>query len=128
MNRIEQIEKEIESLEKQLSEKDQEFMDTTNSYEAYSKKRAPYTEKIARLDRELRLLLTPEFKRSVEKHDDVMSLESFVECVNSGGFIDYDGFGNYVKDGKISNIEIYPSDVKHNSLRKDFDTIVWYNR
>jgi hypothetical protein len=61
-------------------------------------------------------------------YGDVMTLEHFIENVKDGGFIDYDGFGNYVKDGKMSNIEIYPSDVKHNMIRKDFDTIIWFNR
>jgi len=61
-------------------------------------------------------------------YGDVMPLTEFIENVECGGFIDYDGSGNYVKDGKMSNITIYPSDVKHNMVRKDFDTIIWFNR
>lgn len=61
-------------------------------------------------------------------YGDVMSLESFIECVKDGGFIDYDGFGYYVKDGKESNVMIIPSDVKRKRIRTDFDTVIWFNR
>jgi len=57
-----------------------------------------------------------------------MPLDKFIDFVKEGGFIDYDGFGNYVKNNEISDIEIYPSDLKYHSIRKDFDTIIWFNR
>ena len=128
MERVAQIEKEIEELESVLDSKDSEFMETTNSFEEYSEKRRPYTSKIAKLDRERRLIMPAIMGDAVGKDDDVMSLKEFIKCCKDGWFIDYDGFGRYVKDGKESNIDIYPSDVKHNSIRNDFDTIVWYNR
>lgn len=84
--------------------------------------------KVSKLSREYRLLKEPVFREPDYFDDDIMSLSHFIECVECGGFIDYDGFGCYVRDGKVSDIEIYPSDLKHNSIRKDFDTIVWYNR
>lgn len=61
-------------------------------------------------------------------YGDVMLLSDFIDNVKGGGFIDYDGFGNYCRDNKMSNIEIYPSDVKRESIRTDFDTIIWFNR
>lgn len=48
--------------------------------------------------------------------------------MKSGGFIDYDGSGNYARDGKMSNISIYPSDVNRKAIRRDFDTVVWFNK
>jgi len=57
-----------------------------------------------------------------------MTVEDFVECVVSGGFIDYDGSGTYVKDGRLTNITINPSDVRHDAIRKEFTEIVWFNR
>ena len=58
----------------------------------------------------------------------VMSLKDFIDNVNDGGFIDYDGHGRYVKDKKMTDIMIYPSDVKSGYIRKNFDTIIWFNR
>jgi hypothetical protein len=50
-------------------------------------------------------------------------------CIgNYGGFIDYDGIGNYATNTQMSNIEIYPSDIKSGTYRKDFTHIVWFNR
>ena len=72
--------------------------------------------------------MLPVFENEIPDYGDVMPLKEFIECCKSGGFIDYDGSGSYVKDGKESNISIYPSDVKFNSIRTDFDTIIWYNR
>jgi hypothetical protein len=101
--------------------------DPSGSWEKYRAHMRPAWEKTARLGREKRMLMTPEFEE-LSDYGDVMSLEHWLECVNCGGFIDYDGHGRYVRDGKESNIEIYPSDVEHNSIRKDFDTIIWFNR
>jgi hypothetical protein len=127
MERLEQIEKEIDELEDFLSENDDKFMKETSDVYGYMEKREPYTKKINKLDRERRLIMPAVISGDVKAGND-MSLEHFIECCNSGGFIDYDGFGRYVKDGKEYDIDIYPSDVKHNSIRKDFDRIVWFNR
>jgi hypothetical protein len=43
-----------------------------------------------------------------------MSLESFIDC--DGGGID--GSGNYMKDGLVSDISIYPSDIESGLIRK----------
>lgn len=87
----------------------------------------PFNRKCAEISRKLRMIRIPNF-RELSSFGHVMSLEEFISAVECGGFIDYDGFGSYVKDGKESNITIYPSDVKHGAIRKDFDTIIWYNR
>ena len=101
--------------------------DAAGSFERYRAHMKPATEKIARLGREKRMLMTPEFEE-LSDYGDVMSLEHFLDCVKGGGFIDYDGFGKYVRDGRESNIEIYPSDIQYGSIRDDFDTIIWFNK
>lgn len=126
--RVEKLEKEIAEIEEFLSSKDDEFMAKTKSYDEYSEKRRPYTSKISKLDRQRRLIMPAVAQKKVRAKDDVMSIKAFIDCCKSGGFIDYDGYGRYVKDGVEYNVEIIPSDVKHNSIRKDFDTIVWFNR
>lgn len=128
MERLEQIEKEIDELEDFLRDNDDKFIKETKDVYGYMAKREPYTEKINELDRERRLIMPAEIVDDIPDYGDVMSLKGFIECCESGGFIDYDGSGDYVKDGKRYNISIYPSDVENNAIRKDFDTIVWFNR
>jgi len=122
---LEEVYEEIEALEK--SEPPYDENDPQGSWEKYRAHMKPAWRKEAKLGREKRMLMTPEFDE-LSDFGDVMSLEHFLECVNEGGFIDYDGFGRYVRDGKESNIEIYPSDIQHKSVRDDFDTIIWFNR
>jgi hypothetical protein len=122
---LEKVHEEIEELEKTEPPYDPD--NPAESFEKYKAHMKPGWNKQRKLGREKRMLMTPEFKE-LSTYGDVMTLKHWLECVNSGGFIDYDGSGNYVRDGKESNISIYPSDVRHNSIRNDFDTIIWFNR
>ena len=47
---------------------------------------------------------------NVDKSDDHMTLKRWEECCDSGGFIDYDGFGELAGKNIKSNIIIKPSD------------------
>ena len=127
MNKVDEIEAKIEQLEEVLEKKETKIHKSCKSWDEYSEYMKPERKQIAELSRELRLIKKPEYSELPE-FGDTMTLEHFISCVDCGGFIDYDGSGNYVKDGKMSDISIYPSDVKHNKVRKDFDTIVWFNR
>jgi hypothetical protein len=123
--RLQEIEKELEVVRKQIHQ--MELNDPCGGWDEFCIYMKPVWNKQAKLDREKRMLITPEFS-DLSDFGDVMSLDHFIECVKCGGFINYDGFGNYVRDDKESNIEIYPSDIKHGAVRKDFDTIIWFNR
>ena len=79
------------------------------------------------LDSQMRMIQPPEYSE-LPDYGEVMSLDEFISNCNDGGFIDYDGSGNYVKDGKKSNITIYHSDVKNGNIRNDFDSVIWFNR
>lgn len=75
-----------------------------------------------------------------------MTTKRFVECVKSGGFIDYDGFGYYATKNKMTDKVVYPSHItgktkvfsyKTGKFRivkvkekfdKSFSHIVWFNR
>ncbi len=61
-------------------------------------------------------MIMPYKLSELSDYGDVMPLKDFIRNVESGGFIDYDGYGYYVKDNKETNIMIRPSDVKHNSI------------
>lgn len=97
------------------------------SYEEYLTYLEPEQSKIETLSKELRMQMEPEYSK-LPDYGDVMSLQDFIENCEDGSFIDYDGFGNYVKNNQMSNISIYPSDIKAKKVRKDFDTIIWFNR
>ena len=62
--------------------------------------------------------------------DYVMTIQEFIDTVKYGGFIDYDGYGNYANADMKSNAMVYPSDVEKGLMEKDerFTHIVWYNR
>jgi hypothetical protein len=97
------------------------------SYSAFVKILDPYSKKIQKLSREKRLLMIPEFE-DVPNYGDMMTLNEFIKNCKSGGFIDSDGYGNYIRDDKMSDINIYPSDIRENKYRTDFTHIVWFNK
>jgi len=125
MNEIE-LRDEIDKLYILLEKKERKW-DNTKPYDEYREYVRPEYKKINEFGRQLRMIQSYRLNE-LPDFGDVMSLEHFIECVDCGGFIDYDGFGYYVKDGKESDIEIHPSDIKYNMVRKDFDTIIWFNR
>jgi hypothetical protein len=125
MERLEQIEQEIEVLRKKVQEK--ENNDPTHCWEEFCKYMDKEWKALAKLDREKRMIMPHELSE-LPDYGDVMTIKDFIEAVNDGMFIDYDGSGNYVKDNKKTDIKIYPSDVEHNSIRTEFDTIIWFNK
>jgi hypothetical protein len=124
--KLRELEEQLKIAEEEYSERWKSVPDNLDflQYEEYM---SEAVSKVREIGRKIRMMKEPTFEE-LPDHGDVMSLEQFIECVKSGGFIDYDGFGHYVKDGKESDITIYPSDLKHNAIREDFDTIIWYNR
>ncbi len=59
--------------------------------------------------------------------DDVYTIKEFKELCESNALIDYDGFGEPVKDNKADNsIAIKPSNL--DNIPDDATHIVWYNR
>lgn len=123
--RLAEIEIEIELVRSEISIKEEN--DPCDGWDEFCEYMKPEWDKLAKLDRERRMIMTPEFSE-LPTYGDVMSLKNFIGNVKCGGFIDYDGHGRYVRDGKESNITIHPSDVKHKAIRKDFDTIIWFNK
>lgn len=95
-----------------------------DEYKSYFKK---YEDNIDTASIAYRLVKIPTFK-DIPKVGNRMSLVDFIDCCNGGGFIDYDGFGNYIKDDMMSDISIYPSDIKGGNIRDDFNEIIWFNR
>jgi hypothetical protein len=125
--RLQELEIEIELARTAISIKEEN--DPCDGWDEFCEYMQPEWDALAKLDRERRMIMTPELTdREFDADDDVMSLEDFIIAVKDGMFIDYDGHGRYVKGNQESNIHIYPSDVQHKSIRKDFDTIIWFNK
>ena len=58
----------------------------------------------------------------------LLTWEEFVNAVNCGAFIDYDGFGNYALVDQMTNKMIRPSDIKKGNILHGFTHVMWYNR
>jgi len=131
MNRVEEIEAEIDRLDEIVRTKEKSWdytVEFTNeNYRKFIEYLKPENDKIAELSREKRLIMPYELSE-LPNYGDVMTIKKFIACVKAGGFIDDDGYGYYVKDGKKTDVTIHPSDVHHKALRKGFDTIIWFNR
>jgi len=59
---------------------------------------------------------------------DLMTLDEFINDVESGMFIDYDGFGCYATMDEETKIMVRPSDLKRGLIKKEYPLIVWFNR
>ena len=56
-----------------------------------------------------------------------MTVQEFYECCAVGLFIDYDGSGRYVEDGKMASIGVSPSSILK-KIDDRFSHVVWFNR
>lgn len=64
---------------------------------------------------------------------DLIELKDFIEYVQEGGFIDYDGNGCWATDKYYLNkfdLHVYPSQIRNGeTVPPDWAThVVWYNR
>lgn len=67
------------------------------------------------------------YTEQFDKDDgDLMTVKDFVNSVADGMFIDYDGYGNPVRNNRLANIDIFPSQV--HEIPDTATHILWYNR
>lgn len=66
--------------------------------------------------------------KDIPDYGDHMPLEDFVECCKDGMFIDYDGWGHYASEKKMSTKIIRPSNVTDGTYKKNFSHVVWFNK
>jgi hypothetical protein len=66
--------------------------------------------------------------KPIPRYGHIFTMEDFLDCVNCGGFIDYDGFGYYATKNVCIEKPIYPSDVKAGDFDASFSHIIWFNR
>lgn len=126
----------IKEIERQLNvardEYDKAFsklpMDINYSFKQLEEDLKPYTEKVSQLSKLYRLHCPIGELSEIPDYGDVMKMEDFVESCKNGWFIDYDGYGNYIQDDKMTDIVILPSDIKSGVFRRNFEKIIWFNR
>lgn len=129
MKDIEQLEQEKQTIIDERQKVIDGFDFEHKSLEEWEEELEPFNQKVSRL------IFLIESQTDVEWEDlpsygDLMTKESWLECVNGGGFIDYDGSGNYSDGERMSNKSVSPSDVDADQIMKneEFTHIVWFNR
>jgi len=127
---LDYIEKRIDELDDILEKKDK-LWDFSKPFDKYNEYRKSEISEQSRLYARKRMIMEPTYE-NIPDYGNVMPLDTFIYCVKEGEFIDYDGYGHYiekfVEKDMMTNIEIYPSDVKNGNIRKEFSKIIWFNR
>jgi hypothetical protein len=103
-------------------------IDENYSFKKLEEDLKPYSDKVSELSKLYRLNRPINKIEEIPTYGDVMSLNKFIRYCKLGGFIDYDGYGNYCTEDKMTDIVILPSDIKAGLYRKDFKKIIWFNR
>lgn len=123
MERLKEIEKELDMLDEESSKAFQ-----LPTIEEYMERCEEIWEMKMPLLHERNMLSEPEWKEA--EFADLMTIEEFQECCESGGFIDDDGFGLYSDGKRESNIGAYPSMFEAGLIarRPEFTHVSWYNK
>ena len=62
----------------------------------------------------------------------VIELDEFIKDCESGGFVDYDGFGYYsnsqTEHEDSDELRVRPSQIKEGIINRDYKYVHWYNR
>lgn len=98
-----------------------------DSYTEWLRTMEPEQSQINELNAKMKLIKAPEFEE-IPDYGDCMTIGDFIECCKDGNFIDYDGFGYYATEDKMTDICVYPSEIMSGVYRKDFPKVVWFNR
>ena len=61
-------------------------------------------------------------------YGDLIPMEEWIDCVKSGGFIDYDGHGYYALENCRTRIVVRPSDLANGMVDQTFTHVLWMNR
>jgi hypothetical protein len=125
--RIAQLEKEMDVLSTKMTDIENECAKKNMPWNEYLKTVEPHTKAYFKALNEYRMIVTPEME-SIPDYGDHMTMEDFVDCCKSGGFIDCDGSGVYATATEMSDIGIQPSEIMSGNYRKDFTHVVWFNK
>lgn len=65
--------------------------------------------------------------KQIPSYGDHMTLQDFIDSVECGAFIDYDGTGYYATEKHITDIVVYPSDITM-GFDRQWSHVVWFNK
>ena len=66
------------------------------------------------------------YDMDLSNYGELMTVGEFRKAVEFGSFIDYDGYGHPVRDGKMSQELVCPSQVM--LLPEDATHVIWFNK
>ena len=70
----------------------------------------------------------------IPDYGDIMTVEEFEECVESGAFIDYDGHGYFCNpetNVRDCSWKVFPSTIgtlAYKTQRSQWSHVIWFNR
>ena len=64
----------------------------------------------------------------IPDYGDLMTMQDFIACCQSGGFIDYDGHGCLSDGVSMSDTIILPSHIASGNYPKGYSHVVWFNK
>ena len=99
------------------------------SYDEFLEKLKPELTILHQFERIKRFIQPVMRWNELSEYGNIYEIKEFKTMCEDGGFIDYDGHGYYVKNGKESDIMVKPSYITLGFIRdKEFDSIIWYNK
>lgn len=122
----EEIEKKYDELDNAINELWQQCWRDEITFEEY--KNSALHKEFREISREYRKVCDYRLEDDIPSYGDLMTLQKFVSSCKGGGFCNSDGWGNYATKDKMSDIEVYPSDIIAGVYREDFTHVVWFNR
>lgn len=124
----EELVREEEALDAEYDKLSDECANEGLPYQAFKEKATPIRQKIYFVSKYKRLKQSPSLEYDKEWNGNVYTIEQFIELSESGGFMDYDGYGYYATHNAKSDILIYPSDILEHIYRDDFTHVIWFNK
>ena len=98
------------------------------SWEAACNKLRPVATEMYLIGKEMRLKKEPTMTFGKKWKGKLISIEEFSEMSRSGKINDTNNVGYYATETGQSDIEIYPSDVIDDKIRKDFYYVILYKK
>ena len=130
MDELKQLKEDLERAWDNYEKKQNSLDIGTLSLQEWEAALNPYTEKINNINHKIKLIEDIEWG-DIPEYGDLMTMKDWLYSVECGGFIDYDGHGNYSDGERLAeNKMIKPSHVKNNRILKnpEFTHVVWFNR
>lgn len=65
--------------------------------------------------------------KKLPNYGELIPIEKFIDYCKNGNFIDDDGDGYLATDKEMTNIAVYPSNIK-DCKKYNFEYVIWFNK